>query len=264
LNELDAHVVLGIDAAWTQHNPSGVALAVKASGGWILAALAPSYATFEALAGVASGAGPDARRLLAAARALAGRPVDLVAVDMPLARSPIVGRRPSDIAISKAYGARKAATHSPSAIRPGRISDDLRAGFEAEGYPLATDVFTGPALIEVYPHPALIEFLGERYRLEYKAGKTLTYWPELDAPQRRANLLEVWRKILAELETRIAGVEAALPLPTPGIVGARLKALEDQLDAVICAAVGIAALNGDAKAFGDAESAIWVPAPKTA
>ena len=257
-------VVLGIDAAWTAHNPSGVALAVEATGGWRLAALAPSYSAFEALGGASGeGGAPHARRLLVAARRLAGRPVDLVAVDMPLARSPIIGRRPSDIGISKAYGARKASTHSPSEVRPGRISDELRAGFETEGYRLATEAFIGPALIEVYPHPALIEFLGERYRLEYKAGKTLTYWPKLAAAERRERLLEVWRTLLAALETRIAGVQAALPLPAPEIVGAKLKALEDQLDAVICAAVGIAVLNGEARAIGDADSAIWVPLPKT-
>jgi len=39
------------------------------------------------------------------------------------------------------------------------------------------------------------------------------------------------------------------------------KAYEDKLDAVICAWVAIAALDGAATPYGDATSAIWVPNP---
>ena len=38
--------VLGIDAAWTAHNPSGVALVQRAAEGWQCLALAPSYEAF--------------------------------------------------------------------------------------------------------------------------------------------------------------------------------------------------------------------------
>jgi predicted RNase H-like nuclease len=263
MNDKGARVVLGVDAAWTAHNPSGVALVVETAGRWRLVELAPSYLAFEALAGFEpEGSTPDPKRLLAAARAMAGRAVDLVAIDMPLAHSPIVGRRPSDLGISKAYGAKWAATHSPGKDRPGKISDGMRAGFAAVDYPLATEAVTGRALIEVYPHPALIEFMGAERRLEYKAGKTLTYWPNLGPQERRANLLAIWRKILGALEMQIIGVQAKLPLPESNIVGAAMKAFEDQLDAVVCAAIGIAVLNGEARAYGDADSAIWVPTIK--
>ena len=43
------HCVLGIDAAWTAHNPSGVALVQRAAEGWQCLALAPSYDAFLAL-----------------------------------------------------------------------------------------------------------------------------------------------------------------------------------------------------------------------
>ena len=43
-------LVLGIDAAWTAHNPSGVALVQRAAEGWQCMALAPSYDAFLALA----------------------------------------------------------------------------------------------------------------------------------------------------------------------------------------------------------------------
>ena len=75
---------------------------------------------------------------------------------MPLALSPIIARRASDNAVSQAYGARHASTHTPSATRPGPISDELAVGFARAGYPLQTEQITAPGLIEVYPHPALI------------------------------------------------------------------------------------------------------------
>ena len=38
--------VLGIDAAWTTHQPSGIALVQNKATGWSCLAVAPSYATF--------------------------------------------------------------------------------------------------------------------------------------------------------------------------------------------------------------------------
>ena len=86
-------LVLGIDAAWTAHNPSGVALLQRAAEGWQCLALAPSYEAFLALAAgqpwdqnrKAQGSEPDPAALLEACKQLAGQPVDCVSVDMPLA-----------------------------------------------------------------------------------------------------------------------------------------------------------------------------------
>ncbi len=154
--------------------------------------------------------------------------------------------------------ARGAATHSSSAGRPGKISDPLRAGFEASGCPLCTSA-PAKGLIEVYPHAALIEFLEAGYRLEYKVGKIATYWRNDSPDARHCKLREVWARIVEGLERRIEGVQAALPPPAPEIRGWRLKAYEDKLDAVVCAAVAIAGLKGEARPFGDEHAAIWVP-----
>lgn len=257
--------MLGIDAAWTVKEPSGVAAAVETASGWRLAAVAASYDEFIARAnGVEPGgerprgSKPSAADLLDAARRICGARIDLVAIDMPMARHPIVGRRPCDKAISSNYGAKRAATHSPSAERPGKISDPLRAGFEDSGYPLCASA-PAKGLIEVYPHAALIEFLEAGYRLEYKVGKIATYWRNDSPDARHRKLREVWARIVEGLERRVEGVKAALPPPAPEIRGWRLKAYEDKLDAVVCAAVAIAGLNGKAKAFGDENAATWVP-----
>jgi predicted RNase H-like nuclease len=264
---LNARVVLGIDAAWTPTNPSGVALGIEREGRWRLLAAEPSYAHFTARADGREapqglwGAKPVARQLLEAAERLAGRTADIVAVDMPLARTPICGRRTSDIEVSKAYGARRAATHSPSEARPGSLSDDLRGEFEAAGYPLLTSSPADRGLIEVYPHPALIEFDNAGERLKYKASKARAYWPDLDADSRWLELNKVWARIVALLEARLEGAAALLPLPSARYPIARVKGFEDALDAAVCVAIGVEVLEGRAKAYGDTNSAIWVPSP---
>lgn len=256
--------VLGIDAAWTATEPSGVALAVETASGWRLVSVEASYDHFLAhgqgiaAAGRPGGSRPAADALVGAAFALCGRGPDCVAVDMPVGPRPIVGRRVCDNAISRLYGARKAAVHSPSAARPGAIADALRAGFAEFGL----EVRTAPpalGLIEVYPHAALIEFLGAPERLPYKAGKTTTYWPGLPPKARHDRLRVVWARIVAALEARIEGSAGALTVPPSDVRGWRLKAFEDRLDAVVCAAVAIAALDGRAAAHGDSDGAIWVP-----
>ena len=149
--------------------------------------------------------------------------------------------------------------HSPSAARPGPISDALRADFAAFGLEVC---IAPPAhgLIEVYPHAALIEFMGARERLPYKAGKTHDL---LAGPAARGPARESCARSGRESSRRwTAGSRASrrrLPSRRPDVRGWRLKAFEDRLDAVVCAAVAIAALDGRAVAYGDAEGAIWVP-----
>lgn len=131
--------------------------------------------------------------------------------------------------------------------------------FETLSYRLCT---SEPAtrLIEVYPHTALIRFLDAPYRLEYKATKAGRYWPTLTLGERQAKLHTIWARIVEALERRISGVAELLPSPPLDMRGWGLKAFEDRLDAVVCCAVGIACLDGKAKAYGDEDAAIWVPA----
>jgi predicted RNase H-like nuclease len=260
--------VLGIDAAWTSAQPSGVALVAETSNGWHLLAVESSYQHFDALADDRltredrpRGSRPDARALLASAAKLCGRPVDLVAIDMPLAHVPITCRRASDNAVSRTYGARGCGTHTPSAARPGPISDALREGFELSGYPLLTSAIRPPGVIEVYPHPALVELARAPARLRYKASKVRSYWPSLDRAERHRLLLREWDEIVSMLDSEIVGVRAAMPTLADTPTGIELKAYEDGLDAIVCAWVAICALDGRAAPFGDDASAIWIPLP---
>jgi hypothetical protein len=93
---------------------------------------------------------PLAKSLLLEAEAVCGSVVDLVAMDMPLSRATITGRRASDNAVSTAFGARGCSTLSPSATRPGPLGAALTGAFHDAGYPLQTQQIVIPGLIEVY------------------------------------------------------------------------------------------------------------------
>jgi predicted RNase H-like nuclease len=256
--------VLGIDAAWTERNASGVALAFEDVNGWRLKGAWPSVAHFLAEAyGQPSPAKPSggvgpANDLLAAARGLVGRLPDLVAIDMPMALEPITGRRASDHALSRAYGAKWCAAHSPSSTRPGAISDHLRHGFSEAGYDLCIREITMPGLIEVYPHPALVELCDEPKRLPYKVAKIRSYWPKLSPKHRRSLLEGEWSAIGTVLEAYLPGSESFCT--GFDLSPAQLKAQEDMIDAIICCICAIRALDGGAQPLaGDDNSAIWVP-----
>ncbi len=263
--------VLGIDAAWTLHNPSGVALAMETAKGWRIVAAESSYQRFMARADASlvrelrpTGSRPDAEKLLGAARQFCGTDISVIAVDMPMANTPIVRSRVSDRAVTSAYASRWCSTHQPNADRPGAISDILREQFGTLGFPLLTALPAVKGLIEVYPHPALVELSGSAKRLPYKAGNTGKYWPDQPPFERRVRLIAVWRQIAALLETEITGVEAVLPVVEASFSGLMLKAFEDTLDAIVCAWIAICVLEGRARPFGDHDSAIWIPKPTTA
>lgn len=179
---------------------------------------------------------------------------------MPVGLDPITTRRTADNKVSVAYGRRKCGTHTPSVERPGPISDALLRDFHHAGYALQTLSVSSPGLIEVYPHPALVELFSANERLPYKFAKLRKYWPNLTVTERRAHVRAQWRKIVARLELEIAGVADALPEPSAEAPTVALKAYEDMIDAVVCAWVAICALEGKATPFGDERSAIWIPA----
>ena len=170
--------VLGIDAAWTATQPSGVALVQQQGARWRCIDAAPSYASFIERADgrlpdwtrTAVGSVPDPARVLQAATQLAGDPPALVTLDMPVATAQIHGRRAADREVSRTFGAQWCSAHSPGPVRPGPLGAELSRQFSEAGYPIATA--TTPAgtphrLVEVYPHPALLALLRRDRRVPY-------------------------------------------------------------------------------------------------
>ncbi len=265
--------ILAIDAAWTNDQPSGVALVTANDDGiWTCRNVAPSYDSFIRLAQGCPvnwmepsfrGGIPDPKRLLnAASLLLAGDPIDLVTVDMPLATVPIDGRREADTQISRNFGGAGCATHSPNSERPGKVSETLRDGFLEMGFPLSTldtPSDTRTCLVEVYPHPAILRLLNLKYRLPYKVSKSAKYWPKTDSEFRIVQLLRQFGLILAGLTNYIEDIPIKLPQPNECVSLSYLKRYEDAIDALVCAWVGICFLENNIVAFGDVTAAIWVP-----
>lgn len=259
--------VLGIDAAWTARNPSGVALVTTRGSGWRCHLAAPSYSTFiEGCAGGpidwtggSRGEPPAPQALARAVATTTDLPLAVVAIDMPLARRAITGRRTADRLVSTVFGSRHCAAHSPTSVRPGHLSQVMKEGFEQLGFALVTthQGVGRKSLLEVYPHPALLALLGRSSRVPYKVSRAGRYWPELD-PQARL------RAILAELKAIYGGLEAyfgPLPfrLPDEAQRPSDLKPFEDAIDALISAWVGTLFLEGAAEPLGDDDAAIWCP-----
>lgn len=267
--------VLGIDAAWSAKNPSGVALIkTKDDGRWEFVDVAPSYDSFIALAdgipidwGDRLTGGNLAARinqlLTTATELLGGERVTVIAVDMPLSREPIQGRRVADDAISREFGGRGCGTHSPTVMGSG-IADRLCHILADLGYPLAVNRPDGapleyPATIEVYPHPALLCLLNRDYRLPYKVGKSRRYWPKASPRERIEALVAGFWEIKSGLAGEILRITDFLPASPYAGSRNHLKRYEDALDALVCAWVGALYLAGCATAYGDDTAAIWVP-----
>ena len=239
--------------------------------GWSCLAVAPSYEAFIAQASgqpwdpqqKATGSRPDPAALLQASQQLAGAEVSCVSVDMPLATSPITSRRAADTAISSRFGPKGCAVHSPSTERPGAIADQLRADFAALGYRLHTNGSeqSAPALIECYPHVALLALLKRDYRVPYKVSRSGRYWKaeKLTCSERIERLLEQFQAIKTGLNQHISGIPDFIPAPYEVSTLASLKSVEDMLDGLICAWIGIEHLEGRTVGLGDDTAAIWVP-----
>jgi predicted RNase H-like nuclease len=135
----------------------------------------------------------------------------------------------------------------------------LQRGFFNAGYFLATTVNCQlPALLEVYPHVALLGLTGCGERLPYKVGRSSSYWREQSAEQRKRRLIKEWQIILERLGAYIDDIY--LPLPDPREHSFEyLKRFEDAIDGLVCAWMATQFLDKSAVALGDEEAAIWIP-----
>ncbi|HIJ61924.1 MAG TPA: DUF429 domain-containing protein [Rhodospirillaceae bacterium] len=254
--------ILGIDAAWTPDGSSGIALVTEqAAGNWSCVAVAPSYGGFLVVAGMPTPenfADLPSALVNAAKKFLGGAELVLVAADIPLAKSAITKRRAADDLVSRKFGAAGCSTHSPTANRPGPISATLRDGFAANGFSLAvSNPIALPAIVETYPHPALLTLMGVERRVPYKISKASRLWRDIPPSDRWLKAVGQLSSIAGELDRVIKGSQFIWP--TTQVSMASLKPLEDQIDALVCAWVGIQILNGAAEPLGNEDAAVWVP-----
>jgi len=272
-------IVLGVDAAWTAHHPAGVAL-VKVSKRKRprLLRVARSNEEFCRMADneeidwltKVRGSEPNIPALLAVCERIAGAMPNVIALDIPIGPQLITRRRAADRMVTSAYIKRKAGTHSPTAKRPGLISQMLFEQLSAcdlkwlHANATISRNQNSDVFIETYPHPAIIELLGLEERLKYKVSKLQKYWPDLNRDKRWAAVAQNLARLRTALDKRIAGVANWLPSAKSLLKNgpaSRLKGYEDALDAIVCAWIGCEFLAGRCVAYGDEESAIWLPRP---
>ncbi len=261
--------ILGVDAAWTAHHPSGVSLLRQLPDtSCRVIKLARSYREFLACDSPDWTAKPEPSPPLISELlehcANRGWPVRVVALDIPLAPQPVRGYREADRALTRAYSARGAPVHSPTPLRPGVISDLIYQQLTGMGFRWAgaQAVLDHPSFIEVYPHAAIIELFGYPYRFPYKVHRRGQYWRDDPPPERHRksvrNLLALKEKIKGYV-TYAPGVGFPELLPEQPYPLTFLKGYEDALDSLVCALSGEAYAAGRAIAYGDEDGAIWVP-----
>lgn len=224
----------GLDLAWSASNPTG-ACALDVAGNIVDEKMLSS----------------DAEIIDWVSSRMEGPAV--VAIDAPLLVPNETGRRPCENELSREYGSRKAGPHSSNRTRLAGLHGAIRG--ENLASRLAAFDFGDPwagserTLLEVYPHPAIIEAFGLEERLVYKAKRGVT------VDDRRRGL-----RTLSALLAQLGGTDP--PVNGPAVVveetlrGARLKQVEDQLDARLCA--WVASVWGSdptrVRLFGDSET----------
>ena len=98
------------------------------------------------------------------------------------------------------------------------------------------------------------------YRVPYKVSRSGQYWKaeQLIRAERIERPLKQFQAIKAGLDEHINGIPEFIPAPPEVTTLASLKPVEDMLDGLICAWIGIEDLDGRTVGLGDNTAAIWV------
>ncbi|MHB1065215.1 MAG: DUF429 domain-containing protein [Georgenia sp.] len=230
---------VGIDLAWGERNPSGVA--VLDSDGRLVHVSAQS--TDETI--------------VAALEPFRDEPA-LVAIDAPLVVTNATGNRPCEAALNRDFGRFDAGAHPANTGKP-EFAGAPRGARVAKALGLDINPASGRPrrAIEVYPHPATVALFGLGRTLKYKQR------PGRSFDELHSALLTLIDHIqsLADAETPM--VVTDLPAWRDLTAAVRdatrkseLRHAEDQVDAVLCAYVArFAAAHPDrTTTYGDLET----------
>jgi predicted RNase H-like nuclease len=186
----------------------------------------------------------------------------LVALDAPLIVVNKTGRRPCEGELTRAFAAQHAGTYPCNTGLP-TFSDGGRAAGFARRHDLDIDATNPPGMgnrraLEVYPHSAAVALFDLPRVLPYKARKGRT--------------LQSRRAALLELLALIAGLAVPVLSGAPGLMApdgtfermtreleaaptaAALRRLEDPIDAILCAYVGLLFRAGLTAVIGDTKT----------
>lgn len=216
-------VCLGLDLAWSRRNLSGGAVSVA---GELREARANLQSDDEIVARVGAWLGQGE--------------ATVIAVDAPLCVPNLTGRRECETRLGEAWHWAHARPYpsnrtlfAKQGIRGEELVQKLHAAYGfIEAAPIEA-VPGGRFICEVYPHPAHVSLFGLNRIIQYKRKAGRTYascWAELARYQALLRSLHAGDPPLRD-------PHAILQATFTGVVGKRLKALEDRLDAITCAYV---------------------------
>jgi predicted RNase H-like nuclease/ppGpp synthetase/RelA/SpoT-type nucleotidyltranferase len=213
---------VGVDLAWGEHRPTGVAVLDDRGRLVHLSSRTTDETITGALASYVKGP-------------------CVVGIDAPLVVANDTGNRPGEAALNRDFGRFDAGAHPANRGKPEFAGTPRGARLAATlGLDIDPESTGRRRAIEVYPHPATIVLFGLGRTLKYKqrTGRTL---PELrEALLQLVRLVEGLRH--AELPLDVSGSAAWRELVaavehTTSKSGLRLA--EDQVDAVLCAYVAM-------------------------
>lgn len=213
---------VGIDLAWGERRPTG--LAVLDDDGHLLA-VAAVRTDDEIVAALSPYVTGDC----------------LVAIDAPLVVTNATGNRPAEAALNKDFARFDAGAHPSNTGKP-ELRDEPRGARVASRLGLDINPRSRRARrgIEVYPHPATVAL--------FRLGRTLKYKNKTgrDVEQLRAELLVLLGLVeglgAADPSLRVDGLAAWRELRAAAETATRkseLRAVEDQVDAVVCAYIAL-------------------------
>lgn len=165
----------------------------------------------------------------------------VVAFDAPLVVTNPTGSRPAERTVGHLFGRQRASCHPTNLGRPG-FADGGRAARLARELGLDVDPWSRSdrLALEVYPHAALVALFELPTILRYKAR------PGRDLALRRAEMLRLMDGLAAMTRAPVPLRVAAAPgwdVVRAAVVVAPTKAalsrVEDSIDAVVCAYVGL-------------------------
>ena len=192
----------------------------------------------------------------------------LIAVDAPTLIPNATGMRVPDKQTHKYFGRYHAGCYPANLTRPfARRTVEFGLSLEKRGFAHAPTIEPqqpGRYQIEVFPHPAIVHLFNLERILKYKKGRLA---------QRKAELTKLYQYILDVLPNKEPCLSLNNPFFDPSsfilhpLKTPALKALEDQLDSLICAYVAAHWWHWGKErnwVLGDASTGyIVVPAPQS-
>ena len=224
---------LGLDLAWGKKNTSG---------GCVVSCAADPGSRAKVLEWVETLGDDDAimgwvRRWNDADEARDGL---LLGVDAPLLVPNLAGKRPCETELGKRFAKFQAGAHPANRtifggdVRGERLVERLaEMGVRHDPYLNLPRQSNTRQVMEVFPHPAHIVLFGLEKTLKYKPKPKRTYATRWAAMNEYSRLL----RSLAGFDPPLDLPDAWPPADVSGLVGGKLKHLEDGLDALSCAYV---------------------------